>query len=533
MWLPLLTAVVGAVVVIVMSLIFASTWTARVLRRTALGVVLVVAAFAVLRLYDGAQDPLAIVGVLAGTVAALALAAQWRPNLTIVPAVALASTTGVALAANRGVHLDGQVLIASILVATAAWGSTLAGDHRRRVLAGALPVAGITALALTTDLFQTMRRIVAVLERTEPLPEVELVAAGTAVAAGIAAMAIPEARRHAAWVLVPVVAIATATIAPTIAWVIVLVVAAANLMVGDRPGAAAPATLMYATLAVAWSGATNETLSVAALTAAILSYFVALEDEEFKTLSLGVAPAFAAVGAGYGGLLAGFDVNVNVGISAVVAIACALAAARLGFDRDLSVAPVVVGLVTVVTPLMAANTAAAGTYLIIAGAGWTGLQILGLARAAWVGGIASSLGVGLILADAGVTVVEAYVALPATVAMVIGLWWLAEHPQERTMRALGPGLGVALIPSYLALLDDPSHMTRTVALVLATVVLGFVGVTAKWFAPMAAMASTAVVIALAQLTVSDTIIPRWVAFAAIGGLLLWAAATYERLKELR
>src|SRR5690606_34125105 len=144
-----------------------------------------------------------------------------------------------------------------------------------------------------------------------------------------------------------------------------------------------------------------------------------------------------------------------------------------------------------------------------------------------------SLGTAFIMADADVSVIEAYTFVPALTVLGIGLWWMYEEPRVHSLRALGLGLSLALVPSYVALVLEPDSLLRTIVLTAVTILLALAGVLAKWFAPILATTVTALVVSVAQLVVGSNMIVRLISFAVVGSILLAIASTFERLKQLR
>ena len=252
-----------------------------------------------------------------------------------------------------------------------------------------------------------------------------------------------------------------------------------------------------------------------------------------RTRALWFAPIAGAVSAGTGAIALGLGAGVALAAAMIAALGVSIGCAAAGLDRKLAVTPAVVGIATVVIPLVSPAATRSGVALIIAGAGWLALAVLRWAPGRWMSSAVLSIGTALVLLGAHVTVIEAYVAVPAITVLAIGLWWLADDPEVRTFRALGPGLAVGLVPSLVALAMDPAHLARTLALTGATVALAVVGVAFRWFAPILATSVTAVTVSFTQVFASEQIVPRWVSFGVVGSLLLAIAATYEKLKKLR
>jgi hypothetical protein len=138
------------------------------------------------------------------------------------------------------------------------------------------------------------------------------------------------------------------------------------------------------------------------------------------------------------------------------------------------------------------------------------------------------------LADVGVHQPEPY-TLPAAVALlVVGLLQLRRRPEEDTVRVLGPGLGLALTPSLLWVLGDPTTL-RALLLGLACLGLVLVGLRLRWTAPLllGAVVGAAVVLRCAAPYVGDAV-PRWATIGGAGVLLVALGTTWEaRVREAR
>lgn len=122
------------------------------------------------------------------------------------------------------------------------------------------------------------------------------------------------------------------------------------------------------------------------------------------------------------------------------------------------------------------------------------------------------------------------------------MWWIAEAaavvtvlsfprvaaqaawviaPALAIMAGLGPapigwmGLAVAGLVAFAAL------------------ALAIIGVARRWFAPLLATALTAVLLAVGQIVVHDALVPKWVAFALVGGVILALGLVAERISKMR
>ena len=179
-----------------------------------------------------------------------------------------------------------------------------------------------------------------------------------------------------------------------------------------------------------------------------------------------------------------------------------------------------------------ARTAAVATAIVAAAGG--GLAVVWHRRrgvALVYGWIAAGAATGtgwLLLAAGRVTVVEAYTAIPAALALATGAIWMARDTTVRSRVALHPGLALAATPTVVQLLLDPQDTTRAVAVAaLATTAL-LLGAARHLEAPVWHGVGATVALVATQLAVAVGYVPRWVTFAVAGTVLVVASATFER-----
>ena len=169
-------------------------------------------------------------------------------------------------------------------------------------------------------------------------------------------------------------------------------------------------------------------------------------------------------------------------------------------------------------------------YLTAAGVVVTVMSLLRADRrsVAWVGGLLLAAGSWVRLWDLGVNAPEAYTLPSALVLLVVGGLRLRRDSAASTMTALAPGLSLALVPSLLWVLGDPTG-PRSLLLGLGCLAVVLAGVRMRWTAPIAVGATVGalLVLRLAAPYVSDAV-PRWVLIGVAGALLVAIGATWER-----
>ncbi|MEQ4192925.1 hypothetical protein [Streptomyces sp. YIM 103828] len=141
------------------------------------------------------------------------------------------------------------------------------------------------------------------------------------------------------------------------------------------------------------------------------------------------------------------------------------------------------------------------------------------------------------LVSAGVTHPEAYTLPVSVIACAVGLLRRRTDPEASSWTAYGPGLGVTLGPSLLALWSDP-HWQRPLLLGAAALAVTVTGAVRRLQAPLLLGGGTLALVALHELAphVAQVFhaLPRWSVPALAGLLLLALGATYEqRLRDAR
>ena len=204
--------------------------------------------------------------------------------------------------------------------------------------------------------------------------------------------------------------------------------------------------------------------------------------------------------------------------------------ARTGAEVGAAVAAVLSGLPGAALAPTGQEASWAAVYLTTAGVVVTAMSLLRRDRRplGWVGGVLLAAATWVRLADLGVHAPEAYTLPSAVALLLVGLAHLRREPGSATMTALAPGLSLAVAPSLLWALADPSG-PRVLLLGLACLLLVAAGARLGWTAPVAvgALAGGVLVLRLAAPYIGDAV-PRWVLIGAAGTVLLVMGATWER-----
>jgi hypothetical protein len=161
---------------------------------------------------------------------------------------------------------------------------------------------------------------------------------------------------------------------------------------------------------------------------------------------------------------------------------------------------------------------AAGSYAVVTHRRWIAV----VATADLV--IASWIAIG----GAGVETPEAYTG-PAAVGLLL-VAVPALRAGARSWAAEGAAVGVALVPSALVVVAEPTALRMVLVLAAATA-LTVAGTFLHRQAPFVVGAGVLFVVALGRLAPYAPLLPRWVTLGAAGLLLLVVGATYERRRQ--
>ncbi|WNI25825.1 SCO7613 C-terminal domain-containing membrane protein [Streptomyces sp. ITFR-16] len=287
---------------------------------------------------------------------------------------------------------------------------------------------------------------------------------------------------------------------------VLLVVFTTASVVLEAPSVASPSRVLVTVQASAASAA----VVCAAVMAAALGASLELSVHRAAPLVLAVPAVTVLLGARLKGRAVAVPVEVTGAVTGLVAVVMALGDLRF------------LALVLALCGVLAAATALRPERRPVAGYLATVLFVL----AAWVR-----------LSASGVSSPEAY-TVPVTVpALVIGVLRRRRDPSASSWTAYGAGLAATLVPSLFAAWTD-AHWPRPLLLGAAALVITLVGARLRLQALLVLGGTVLALDALHELApyVVQVVgaMPRWVAPALAGALLLAVGATYEkRLRDAR
>ena len=268
--------------------------------------------------------------------------------------------------------------------------------------------------------------------------------------------------------------------------------------------------------------------------AALVLAVVAVRTED---VILRAGGAFAAVGWGLGTVAPALELIDGddrwTALALVVAGLVGLAVALFAVRDDLAhlaveIASTLLGVVGIAIGSTVSTTGFASFTWTIAG---VGIVVLGLtsSRRAWYRWVGSGLlGVAYVLrlAASDVEVVEAYTLPFAAFLLAVGLWAMRDENGPGSVRALLPGVALALLPSLPQALDEPTGLRALLLGVGAAVALA-VGTWRRWQVPFVAGALVLALLVLVNVGPPALALPRWVLIASAGALLLAAGITWD------
>ncbi|NTV38968.1 MAG: hypothetical protein HGA51_03285, partial [Demequinaceae bacterium] len=488
------------------------------------------------RLSADAVDLWWTVGAVLLAAAALGVTAAWFPGVALAPSVFLASL--VAPAALAPDHGELALAVAAVAAGAVAWIARLrSGLVRAATLLGGIGVLLVAAMAGLLAMGVAFMALAQTWAGDDVAWRQWLMVAVAAITIGM--LAWTPARKVAGGVVAVALATMAGLVPGPVGWLALATTGALSTEAAarwrSRLGLHPLVPLALGLASVAWAFEAEWATAVALGAVSLASIWTAIRaaDGGTRTSALVLAPVAGATAV----FLALDSWNVDWGVAATIAAGTAFAmplvAVAAGLDSRRLVAVSLLGFTSLFGPPFTADLGLAGLVVVLACAAWFALSTMGVGWARWVALGGLSVAAMALAADVGLATLEAYTAVPALTMIAVGLWWLRRDARIRTYVALAPGLGAALVPSYLALAIHPEVFSRTLALVGAALMLALVGVALRWFAPLVATAVTTVVVALSQATASESLLPLWLSVSIIGAVLFALAILAERIKAMR
>jgi hypothetical protein len=212
-------------------------------------------------------------------------------------------------------------------------------------------------------------------------------------------------------------------------------------------------------------------------------------------------------------------------IGAVVVLIVSALRARDG--RAVGAADLGAGAATAIGLILGAAQGLDALPWTVAGAGVAAAGLVNRRRhwCRWTGAMLLGIAYIVRLAELRIDVIEAYTVPFAVALLSVGLWAMRKDNLD-TVRALGPGLTLALLPSLPQALDEPTSL-RALLLGIAAVASIGVGLMRRWRAPFIAGSVVALLLVLANIGPWAMAAPRWMLIAVLGALAIGIGATWE------
>jgi hypothetical protein len=237
--------------------------------------------------------------------------------------------------------------------------------------------------------------------------------------------------------------------------------------------------------------------------------------------------------------------DVDAGPALVLAAGAAsalLAAAHIGRGgADRRWAKALAHITIAATLLWLTGTAIVDGLTVHAPLGFTayacGLAAAALAnRGAGLGNALGSCGslvaaVLLFAAYSGATAVEWYTVPPAAVLAGLGLWLLHRDAATGSWLALGPALAVGLGPSLVIALGPDGHPWRRLAVGAVAVLVLLAGANRRWQSPLVLASIVLTALAVNEIALVWSLVPKWIPLSAGGAILIAAGATLEQRRR--
>ncbi len=483
----------------------------------------------------GLVPPVTGATVVLGIAGLLALAALLVPRFATSPAVAIATLVAPAWVSGADGGPVAVALAAAASAAGAAWLLRALGEHR--AVAGRWGLVPVALWALPGFASAVLAWLGAVSDAWEGSgagTPVDPLAAPAAAVAAVGLLAARRLRADAATIVAGACVLAAAAVPTPWSAIVVAAVAVAGVAVLGRWTVGPWHPVLLALAAVLMAGVHPWAQVAAHAVVASVLVLIARRMVAWREVGGLVAVAAGAIAARLAVGELGAEVVATAALAGV-AFAGIVALARLGWLPSDAVARAggAASILVLAAGIVADDATATGLAMLVVSAGWLALREPAPLPARVGAAIAATLGVGLVLGGAGVEALEAYTIVPAAWALAEGVAWMRRDPELASTTALGGGLALAIVPSLVAIAVQPGALVRTVGLTLAVAALAVVSVRTRWLAPAVAAAATAVALALVQVAVPDPELPRWIAFAAVGAVLLGLAVAYDRLRQLR
>ncbi|HEX2145963.1 MAG TPA: hypothetical protein VHG10_15800 [Glycomyces sp.] len=137
----------------------------------------------------------------------------------------------------------------------------------------------------------------------------------------------------------------------------------------------------------------------------------------------------------------------------------------------------------------------------------------------------------LLTAYAGASAVEYYTVPPAALLLGVGLWLLRRNPETGSWAALAPAVAVGFGPSLALALGPDGEPLRRIAVGAVALALLLLAANRRWQAPLVLTTLVLTVLAVNEIALAWSLVPKWAPLALGGAILITAGATLEQRRR--
>ncbi|GAA2123581.1 SCO7613 C-terminal domain-containing membrane protein [Glycomyces algeriensis] len=149
-----------------------------------------------------------------------------------------------------------------------------------------------------------------------------------------------------------------------------------------------------------------------------------------------------------------------------------------------------------------------------------------------LGSCAAAIGAQLLLtAYSGADTLEHYTAPPAVLLLGVGCWLLRRDPATDSWAALAPALVLGFGPSLVLALGPDGEPWRRIAVGAAALAVLLLAANRRWQAPLVIAAVVLTALAVNEIVLVWSLVPKWAPLAVGGAILIAAGATLEQRRR--
>ncbi len=137
----------------------------------------------------------------------------------------------------------------------------------------------------------------------------------------------------------------------------------------------------------------------------------------------------------------------------------------------------------------------------------------------------------LLTAYNGATSIEYYTLPPAAVLLGVGLWLLRRNPETGSWAALAPTLVLGFGPSLALALGTDGEPWRRVAVGAGAIAVLLLAADRRWQAPLVLATVVLTVLAVNEIVLVWSLVPKWAPLSVGGAILIAAGATLEQRRR--